>query len=51
VATHHWSDFEEIPHIQGQRGSPSKMVGGERLHLEINLITFREAQRAQPHLV
>jgi len=28
AAAWHWSDFEEIPHVQGQRRSLSKMVGG-----------------------
>ena len=27
VAARHWSDFEEIPHVQGQRRSPRKTVG------------------------
>ena len=30
----HWSDCEEIPHIQGQRRSPTKMVGEAKSHLE-----------------
>ena len=42
-----WSDFEEIPHIQGQRRSPSKMVGGAKSCLESNPIPTRVAQRAQ----
>ena len=28
VAVQCWSNFEEIPHVQGQRRSPRKMVGG-----------------------
>ena len=42
-----WSDLKEIPHIQGQRRSPSKMVGGANSHLESNPIPTRDAQRAQ----
>ena len=38
VVVRHWSTFEEIPHIQGQRRSPSKMVGGVNSHLESNPI-------------
>ena len=34
VAVQHWSNFEEIPHIQGQRRSPSKTVGGAKSCLE-----------------
>ena len=45
-----WSNFEEIPHVQGQRRSPSKMVGGAKLHLESNSIPVRDAQRAQTTL-
>ena len=30
VAVWHWSDFEEIPHVQGQGRSPSKTVGGAK---------------------
>ena len=33
----HWSDCEEIPHIQGQRRSPNKMGGGAKSCLESNL--------------
>ena len=36
-----------IPHIQGQRRSPSKTVGGVKLHLETNSIPARDARRAQ----
>ena len=42
-----WNNFEAVPHIQGQRRSPSKMVGGGKLCLESNTIPAREAQRAQ----
>ena len=38
-------------HIQGQRRSPSKMVGGEKSHLASNPIPAREAQRAKRNLV
>ena len=30
----HWNDFEGIPHIQGQKRSPSKTVGGAKSRLE-----------------
>ena len=50
-AVRHWRDFEEIPHIQGQRGSPSKMGGGVKSHSESNPIPARDAQRAQRNLV
>ena len=46
-----WSDFEEIAHIQGQRRSPSKMVGGVKSQSESNPIPARDAQRAQTYLV
>ena len=42
-----WSDFKEIPHIQGQRGSPSKKVGEAKSRFESNPSPTREAQRAQ----
>ena len=42
VAAWHWSDFEEIPQVHGQRISPSKMVGGAKLHLELNPIPARD---------
>ena len=42
-----WSDFDEIPHIQLQRRSPGKMVGGVKSCLESNPIDARDAQRAQ----
>ena len=45
------SDFEEIPHNQGQGRSPSRTVGGARSHLESNPIPARDAQRAQTNLV
>ena len=38
---------KEIPHVQGQRRSPSKMVGGVQSHLESNPIPARESQKAQ----
>ena len=50
AAVWHWSNFGEIPHIQGQR-SPSKMVGRAKLHLESNPIPARGAQRTQTKLV
>ena len=36
-----------IPHVQGLRRGPSKMVGGARLHLESNPTPTRDAPRAQ----
>ena len=42
---------EEIPHAQGQKRSPSKMVGGENLNLESKPIPTRNTQRAQTNLV
>ena len=38
---------KKITHVQGQRRSPRKMVGGAKLHLESNLIPARDSQRAQ----
>ena len=46
-----WSDFEEISHVQGQRRSPSRMVGEVKSCLESNPIHTRDAQRAQTYLV
>ena len=40
-----------MPHVQGQRGSPSKMVGGVNSHLESNPIPTRDAKRAQTNYV
>ena len=51
AATWHWSNCEEIPHVQEQRRSPSKMVGGAKSHLDSNPIPSRDAQRAQTYLV
>ena len=47
----HWTSCEEIPHTQGQRRSPSKMVGGLNSCLESNPIPTRDAQGAQTNLV
>ena len=41
------SHQKKIPHIQGQRRSPNKMLGGLKLCLESNPIPTRDAQRAQ----
>ena len=41
------SHQKKIPHVQGQRRSPSKMVRGVKLHSETNPIPTRDAQRAQ----
>ena len=35
---------KKITHVQGQRRSPRKMVGGAKLHLESNPIPARDAQ-------
>ena len=51
VAAWCWSDFEEILHIQGKRRNLSKMVGGAKLHLELNPIPTRDTQRSQTYLV
>ena len=40
------SHQKKIPHVQGQRRSPSKMVGGEKVHLKSNPIPTRDPQRA-----
>ena len=40
-----------IPHAQGQRTSPNKIVGGANSHLESNSIPPRGTQRAQTNLV
>ena len=42
---------KKIPHIQEQRRSPRKMVGGAKSHLESNSIPTRDAWRAQINLV
>ena len=41
------SHQKKIPHVQGQRGNPSKMVGGVKSHLESNPIPARDAWRTQ----
>ena len=46
AAALNWSGREEIPHIQGQRRSPSKTVGGANLHSELDPVPARDAQRA-----
>ena len=38
-----WIPPEKIPHVQGQRRSPRKIVGGEKLHSESNPIPTRDA--------
>ena len=38
---------KKILHIQEQRRSPNKMVGGAKLHLKSNTVLPRYAQRAQ----
>ena len=45
------SHQKKISHFQGQRRSPSKMVGLVKLCLESNPITARDTQRAQTNLV
>ena len=50
AAAQHWRDFEKIPYIQGQRRSPSRMVGGAKSRLESYPIPTRDAQRAQTNL-
>ena len=51
VAVPCWSNFEEIPYVQGQRRSPSKTVGRVKSCLESNPIPARDTQRAQTNLV
>ena len=51
VPAWHWSSYEEIPYIQEQRRSPSKMVGGAKSCLESNPISTRDVQRAQTNLM
>ena len=46
-----WAQRKEIPHVQGQRRCPSKMVGGANLHLESNSIPTSDTKRAQTNLV
>ena len=41
----------KIPHVQGQRKSPSKVVGGAKSCLESNPIPARDARRVQTNLV
>ena len=45
------SHQKKIPHIQGQRRIPSKMVGGAKSCLESNPIPARDSWRAQTNLV
>ena len=45
------SHQKQIPCIQGQRRSHSKMVGGAKSHLESNPLPTRDAQRVQTNLV
>ena len=52
LPNNHWqenvgSHQKMIPHVQGQRRSPSKTVGGVKACLESNSIPAREAQKAQ----
>ena len=41
------SHQKRIPHVQGQRISPSNMVGGAKSHVESNSLPARDTQRAQ----
>ena len=41
------SHQKSIPHVQGQKGIPNKMVGEAKSSLESNAIPVRDAQRAQ----
>ena len=45
------SHQKKRPHVQGQRKSPSKMVGGAKSCLESNPIPTRDSWRAQTNLV
>ena len=51
VASWCWSNFEEIPHTQGQSRSLSNLVEGVKSHLESNPRAARDAQMAQTNLV
>ena len=56
LLNNHWqenvgSHQKNISDFQGQRRSPSKMVGGTKSCLESNPIPARDAQRAQTNLV
>ena len=42
-----WFLPKKILHVQGQRRSPNKTVGGVKLHLESNFIPTRDTQRMQ----
>ena len=42
---------KKIPHVQGQRRSTNKMVGGTKSHLESNPIPASDVRRAQTKLV
>ena len=44
AAVLHWSGCEEIPHAQGQRGSPSKTIRGANSPLELNPIPTGEVR-------
>ena len=52
AAAHHWSSWEEIPHIQGQRNSPNKTVGAGAADVqfwnEFEEIPHIQAQRRNP---
>ena len=55
LLNNHWqenvgSHQKMIPHIQGHRRSPSKIVGGAKSHLEPNPIPARDTRRAQTKL-
>ena len=41
------SNQKKIPHVQGQRKSPNKTVGGVKSNLESNIIPTSNAQMAQ----
>ena len=56
LVCNHWqenvgSHQKKIPHVQGQRRSPRKMVGGAKLCFESNPITARAARKVQTNLV
>ena len=46
-----WIPPKKMPHLQGQRRSPSKTVGGAKSNSESNPLPTRDAQRAQTNLV
>ena len=56
LLNNHWQDNvgshqKTIPHVQGQRRSPNKMVGRVKSHIESNFISARDAGGLKQSLV